>query len=183
MRKINELDFEVLRGGVVRDDSSSYAVFTVQGSSASHMTAAKIGEKPKWALERRQAKVNTRPRSSPHRGVDKDATRHVGRTLRPRRTCSSAAEKNCDFCVCLRAVGPPCECCSSPFFCEVVARVHWHKSQFSAYIINVGLKKNRFSFAAPSCKSSGCDDKQVMQFNLHSSKNGRRTETIGTARI
>ena len=28
----------------------------------------------------------------------------------------------------------------SVFFCEVVARVHWHKSQFSAYTINVWLK-------------------------------------------
>ena len=32
----------VLRGGVVKDDSVSYAVFTEQGSSASQMTAAKI---------------------------------------------------------------------------------------------------------------------------------------------
>ena len=50
MWKINELDFEVLRGGVVKDDSSSYAVFTLQGSSASHMTAAKIGEKTKVGI-------------------------------------------------------------------------------------------------------------------------------------
>ena len=32
----------VLRGEVVEDDSGSYAVFTEQGSSASHMTAAKV---------------------------------------------------------------------------------------------------------------------------------------------
>ena len=32
----------VLRGGIVKDDSGSYAVFTEQGSSASQMTAAKI---------------------------------------------------------------------------------------------------------------------------------------------
>ena len=32
----------VLRGGSVKDDSGSYAVFTEQGSSASQMTAAKI---------------------------------------------------------------------------------------------------------------------------------------------
>ena len=32
----------VLRGDVVKDDSSSYAVFSEQGSSASHMTAAKV---------------------------------------------------------------------------------------------------------------------------------------------
>ena len=34
----------VLRGDVVRDDSCSYAVFNEQGSSASHMTAAKVLE-------------------------------------------------------------------------------------------------------------------------------------------
>ena len=32
----------VLRGDIVKDDSGSYAVFTQQGSSASHMTAAKV---------------------------------------------------------------------------------------------------------------------------------------------
>ena len=32
----------VLRGDIVKDDSGSYAVFTEQGSSACHMTAAKI---------------------------------------------------------------------------------------------------------------------------------------------
>ena len=32
----------VLRGGIVKDNSGSYAVFTGQGSSASQMTAAKI---------------------------------------------------------------------------------------------------------------------------------------------
>ena len=32
----------VLREGIVKDDSGSYAVFTEQGSSASQMTAAKI---------------------------------------------------------------------------------------------------------------------------------------------
>ena len=32
----------VLRGDTVKDDSSSYAVFTEQGSSASQMTAAKV---------------------------------------------------------------------------------------------------------------------------------------------
>ena len=32
----------VSRGDIVRDDSGSYAVFTEQGSSASHMTAAKV---------------------------------------------------------------------------------------------------------------------------------------------
>ena len=32
----------VLRGDIVKDDSGSYAVFTVQGSSASQMTAAKV---------------------------------------------------------------------------------------------------------------------------------------------
>ena len=32
----------VLRGDLVKDDSGSYAVFNEQGSSASHMTAAKI---------------------------------------------------------------------------------------------------------------------------------------------
>ena len=32
----------VLRGGIVKDNSGSYAVFTEQGSSASQMTAAKI---------------------------------------------------------------------------------------------------------------------------------------------
>ena len=32
----------VLRGDTVKDDSVSYAVFTEQGSSASHMTAAKV---------------------------------------------------------------------------------------------------------------------------------------------
>ena len=32
----------VLRGGIVKDDSGSYAVFTDQGSSAPQMTAAKI---------------------------------------------------------------------------------------------------------------------------------------------
>ena len=47
-----------------------------------------------------------------------------------------------NFCACLRAVIPSCECCCSPFFCEVVARVHWHKSQVSAFSINVRLKKN-----------------------------------------
>ena len=31
----------VLRGGIVKDDSGSYAVFTEQGSSASQLTAAK----------------------------------------------------------------------------------------------------------------------------------------------
>ena len=31
-----------LRGDIVKDDSGSYAVFTEQGSSASHMTAAKV---------------------------------------------------------------------------------------------------------------------------------------------
>ena len=31
-----------LRGGIVKDDSGSYAVFTEQGSSASQMTAAKV---------------------------------------------------------------------------------------------------------------------------------------------
>ena len=34
----------VFRGDIVKDDSGSYAVFTEQGSSASHMTAAKIME-------------------------------------------------------------------------------------------------------------------------------------------
>ena len=32
----------VHRGGIVKDNSGSYAVFTEQGSSASQMTAAKI---------------------------------------------------------------------------------------------------------------------------------------------
>ena len=32
----------VLRGDIVKDDPGSYAVFTEQGSSASHMTAAKV---------------------------------------------------------------------------------------------------------------------------------------------
>ena len=32
----------VLRGDIVKDDSSAYAVFTEQGSSASQMTAAKV---------------------------------------------------------------------------------------------------------------------------------------------
>ena len=32
----------VLRGGIVKDDSGSYALFTEQGSSASQMTAAKV---------------------------------------------------------------------------------------------------------------------------------------------
>ena len=32
----------MLRGDIVKDDSGSYAVFTAQGSSASHMTAAKV---------------------------------------------------------------------------------------------------------------------------------------------
>ena len=32
----------VLRGDVAKDDSGSFAVFTEQGSSASHMTAAKV---------------------------------------------------------------------------------------------------------------------------------------------
>ena len=32
----------VLRGGIVKDDSGSYAVFTEQRSSASQMTAAKV---------------------------------------------------------------------------------------------------------------------------------------------
>ena len=32
----------VLRGGIVKDDSGAYAVFTEQGSSASQMTAAKV---------------------------------------------------------------------------------------------------------------------------------------------
>ena len=32
----------VLRGAVVKDDSGSYAVFAEQGSSVSHMTAAKV---------------------------------------------------------------------------------------------------------------------------------------------
>ena len=32
----------LLRGDIVKDDSGSYAVFTEQGSSASHMTAARI---------------------------------------------------------------------------------------------------------------------------------------------
>ena len=32
----------MLRGGLVKDDSGSYTVFTEQGSSASQMTAAKI---------------------------------------------------------------------------------------------------------------------------------------------
>ena len=32
----------VLRGDVVKDDTSAYAVFTEQGSSASQMTAAKV---------------------------------------------------------------------------------------------------------------------------------------------
>ena len=32
----------VLRGGIVKDDSGSFAVFTEQGSSASQMTAAKV---------------------------------------------------------------------------------------------------------------------------------------------
>ena len=32
----------VLRGDIVKDYSGSYAVFTEQGSSASHMTAAKV---------------------------------------------------------------------------------------------------------------------------------------------
>ena len=32
----------VLRGDIVKDDSGSYAVFTEQGSSASHMTAAEV---------------------------------------------------------------------------------------------------------------------------------------------
>ena len=32
----------VLRGDIVKDDSGSYAVFTEQGSSASHMTAPKV---------------------------------------------------------------------------------------------------------------------------------------------
>ena len=34
----------VLRGDIVKDDSGSYAVFTEQRSSASHMTAAKVME-------------------------------------------------------------------------------------------------------------------------------------------
>ena len=34
----------VLRGDFVKDDSGSYAVFTEQGSCASHMTAAKVLE-------------------------------------------------------------------------------------------------------------------------------------------
>ena len=34
----------VLRGDIVKDDSGSYAVFTEQGSSASHMSAANIME-------------------------------------------------------------------------------------------------------------------------------------------
>ena len=32
----------VLRGDIVKDDSGSFSVFTEQGSSASHMTAAKV---------------------------------------------------------------------------------------------------------------------------------------------
>ena len=32
----------VLRGDIVKDDSGSYAVFTLQGSSASRITAAKV---------------------------------------------------------------------------------------------------------------------------------------------
>ena len=32
----------MLRGDVVKDDSGSYDVFTEQGSSTSHMTAAKV---------------------------------------------------------------------------------------------------------------------------------------------
>ena len=32
----------VLRGGIVKDDSAAYAVFTEQGSSASQMTAATL---------------------------------------------------------------------------------------------------------------------------------------------
>ena len=32
----------VLRGDIVKDDSGSYAAFTEQGCSASHMTAAKV---------------------------------------------------------------------------------------------------------------------------------------------
>ena len=32
----------VVRGDVVKDESGSYVVFTEQGSSASHMTAAKV---------------------------------------------------------------------------------------------------------------------------------------------
>ena len=34
--------YVVQRGDVVKDDSGSYAVFTEQGSSASHMTAATV---------------------------------------------------------------------------------------------------------------------------------------------
>ena len=32
----------MLRGDIVKDDSGAYAVFTEQGSSASHVTAAKV---------------------------------------------------------------------------------------------------------------------------------------------
>ena len=105
---------------------------------------------PKWALEGRQAKVSTIPRSS-----------MPGRRQRRHKTCrmNSSSKQNVqlsqkrtsyfgegyvldhNFCACLRAVIPSCECCCSPFFCEVVARVHWHKSQFNAYTINVWLKK------------------------------------------
>ena len=40
--KNTKVEFYVLRGDIVKDDSGSYAVFTEQGSSASQMTAAKI---------------------------------------------------------------------------------------------------------------------------------------------
>ena len=95
-----------------------------------------------------RTKVNIRPRSSSCQGVDKDATR----TLRPAERAAMSQRRTSyfgegdvldrDFCVCLRAVIPSCQCCCSPFFGEVVARGHWHKSQFSAYTINVWLKKS-----------------------------------------
>ena len=90
--------------------------------------------RPKWALEGRQAKVNTRPRSSPCQGVDKDATRLVEsnelfvqaeRAAMSQRKTSYFGEGyvlDHNFSACLRAVILSCECCCSPFFCEVVAR-------------------------------------------------------------
>ena len=56
----------VLRIGIVKDDSGSYAVFTEQGSSASQMTAAKVMDmfiKIQDAQEKQQTQKQFTPRS------------------------------------------------------------------------------------------------------------------------
>ena len=57
----------ILRGDNVKDDSGSYAVFTEQGSSASHMTAAKVVDIVSRPLQQMQYPLRPRSKWKVHR--------------------------------------------------------------------------------------------------------------------